>query len=259
MTMRALIVDDEELARRGLKARLRRAGVSIVGECVDGPEALRAIPLLAPDLVFLDIQMPEMSGLQVAAALDGADPRPLVIFLTAFDDYAVQAFEVHALDYILKPIDDERLAAALAHAGDALCTAREGDFARRLAHAMASMTPARAGNVPVPDRIAVPTMGRIHLVRVADIDWIEASSDYVCLHVGKKTWLVREPIAAIAERFARCGIVRIHRSTLVNADRVTELRPLSNGEFTVVLRDGISLKMSRTYRDALEALAGSRL
>jgi two-component system LytT family response regulator len=258
MTMRALIVDDEDLARRGLKARLRRAGVSIVGECVDGPEALMAIPRLAPDLVFLDIQMPEMSGLQVAAALDG-NSRPLVIFVTAFDDYAVQAFEVHALDYILKPIDDERLAAALAHAGEAMCTARDGDFARRLAHAMASMTPARAGNGPVPDRIAVPTMGRIHLVRVADIDWIEASSDYVCLHVGKKTWLVREPIAAIAERFATGGIVRIHRSTLVNADRVTELRPLPNGEFTVVLRDGITLKMSRTYRDALEALAGSRL
>jgi two-component system LytT family response regulator len=258
MTLRALIVDDEELARRGLKARLKRAGVSIVGECVNGAEALAAIPRLAPDLVFLDIQMPEMSGLQVAASLD-SDSRPLIIFVTAFDDYAVQAFEVHALDYLLKPIDDERLAATLEHVGNVVRSTRDGDFGRRVARAMASMTSAQTGSGLASGRISVTTGGRIVLVRVSDIDWVEASGDYVSLHVGKKTWLARESIADIAGRFAAEGIVRIHRSTLVNADRVTELHPLSNGEFTVMLRDGSTLKMSRTYRVSLEALSGRRI
>jgi two-component system LytT family response regulator len=258
--VRALIVDDEELARRGLRARLERVGVSIVGECPNGADALRMILKLAPDLVFLDIQMPEMSGLQVAAALN-ADMRPHVIFVTAFDDYAVQAFEVHAIDYLLKPIDDERLTAALAHADEAVRTARDGEFGRRMTRAMATMNAARAGaNIGLmPDRILVPMGGRIIVVRAADIDWIEASGDYASLHAGKKTWLVREALTVIARRYAANGIARIHRSTLVNLDRVTELRPLPNGEFTVILRDGTALKMSRSYRDALEALAGSHM
>jgi two-component system, LytTR family, response regulator len=258
--MRVVIVDDEELARRGLRARLERAGVSIVGECFNGADALPMIQKLAPDLVFLDIQMPEMSGLQVAAALN-ADMPPHVIFVTAFDDYAVQAFEVHAIDYLLKPIDDERLTAALVHAGDAVRTAHDGEFGRRVTRAMAAVNAARPGANGgfMPDRILVPMGGSIVVVRVADIDWIEASGDYVSLHVGKKTWLVREALTAIAQRYAVNGIARIHRSTLVNLDRVTELRPLPNGEFTLILCDGTALKMSRSYRDALEALAGSRM
>lgn len=258
MNMRALIVDDEELARRGLRARLERAGVSIVGECVNGADALAAIPKLAPDVVFLDIQMPELSGLQVAAAMD-AGARPHVIFVTAFDEYAVQAFEVHALDYVLKPIDDQRLATALAHARGAVRSSHDSDFGRRVTTAIARMHSAVAVSPEglMPDRVLVRIGGRIIVVRVADIDWIEASGDYVSLHVDKKTWLVREAITMIAQRYAALGIMRIHRSTLVNLDRVTELRPLSNGEFTVVLRDGTELKMSRNYRDALSTLVGS--
>jgi two-component system LytT family response regulator len=258
MKFRAMIIDDEELARRGLRVRLERADVSVVGECANGHDALVMIPKLAPDLVLLDIQMPEMSGLEVAALLD-AETRPQVIFVTAFDEYAIRAFEVHALDYVLKPIDDERLAAALEHARGAVRAVHDSDFGRRVTRAIASMNPGEAGAADsvVSERIAVHSNGRIVLIRVADIDWIEASGDYVTLHVEKKSWLVREPIAVVAQRYRRHGIARIHRSTLVNLDRVAELRPRSNGEFTVVLRDGSELKMSRNYREALAALLGS--
>jgi two-component system, LytTR family, response regulator len=259
MNLRAMIVDDEELARRGLRVRLQRADVSVVGECANGPEALALIPTLAPDLVLLDIQMPEMSGLEVAEVLE-AETRPHVIFVTAFDEYAIRAFEVHALDYLLKPIDDERLAAALEHARSAIRAAQDSDFGRRVTRAIASMKSGDAAeDSSMPDRIAVRVNGRIVLVRVADIDWIEASGDYVTLHVEKKSWLVREPITMIAQRYRTQRIARIHRSTLVNLDRITELRPLSNGEFTVVLRDGMELKMSRNFREALAALLGSEV
>jgi len=258
MRLRAMIVDDEELARRGLRVRLERADVSVVGECANGPDALAMIPKLAPDLVLLDIQMPEMSGLEVAAVLD-AETRPYVVFVTAFDEYAIRAFEVHALDYVLKPIDDERLAAALEHARGAVRAAHDSDFGRRVTRAIASMSPGEAGTEGslMSDRIAVRANGRIVLIRVADIDWIEASGDYVTLHVEKKSWLVREPITVIAQRYRTQRITRIHRSTLVNLDRITELRPLSNGEFTVVLRDGTELKMSRNFRESLAAPLGS--
>jgi two-component system, LytTR family, response regulator len=259
VTIRAVIVDDEELARRGLRARLDPAEFSIVAECADGAEALAAIATWSPDLVFLDIQMPEMSGLEVAAAID-AQPRPHVIFVTAYDDYAVQAFEVHALDYVVKPIDDRRLAAVLARARTAIQQSRDGDFGRRVTQAIAGMrfhvaTP----DALMADRILVRTGGRIVVVRVADVDWVEASGDYASLHVGKKAWLVREAMGVIAEQYAPHGIARIHRSTLVNLDRVAELRPLSNGEFIVVLRDGTELKMSRNYRQALGLLGGTGL
>jgi two-component system LytT family response regulator len=258
MRIRAVIVDDEELARRGLRVRLERADVSVVGECASGADALTIIPKLAPDLVLLDVQMPEISGLEVAAGLD-AESRPHVIFVTAFEEYAIRAFEVHALDYLLKPIDDQRLAAALEHARDAVQAARDSDFGRRVTRAIASMNAGGAGAAEslTSDRVAVRSNGRIVVIRVADIDWIEASGDYVTLHVEKKSWLVREPIGVIAQRYGTQGIARIHRSTLVNVDRVTELRPLSNGEFTVVLRNGTELKMSRNFREALATLFGS--
>jgi two-component system LytT family response regulator len=258
MTLRALIVDDEELARRGLKVRLQRAGVTVVGECVNGAEALAALPKLSPDLMFLDIKMPEMSGLQVAEAMD-RDTLPHVIFVTAFDEFAIHAFEVQALDYILKPVDDDRLAAALVRARSAVAVTHDSDFGRRVARAIASMSSLAAPPADglMADRLLVRATGRIVVVRVADIDWIEASGDYASLHVEKKTWLVRETIATIAQRYAIHGIVRIHRSTLVNLDRVTELRPMSNGEFVVVLRDATELKMSRNYRSALDSFVGN--
>jgi len=254
VTLRALLVDDEELARRGLRVRLEgTSDVSVVVEYANGATALPAIRQVAPDLVFLDIQMPGMSGLEVAAALD-SETSPHIIFVTAFDAYAVQAFEVHALDYILKPVDDARLATALARARRVVQGARDRDFGRRVALALASMKSGTGDPPGQPQRLLVRAGDRMVVIRVEDIDWIEASGDYVSIHVGKKSWLLREAIASVADRYATHGIVRIHRSTLVKVDRVTELRPLANGEFTVVLRDGTELKMSRSYRSALDVL-----
>jgi two-component system LytT family response regulator len=258
MTMRALLVDDEELARSGLRARLERtADVTVIGECTNGFQALEAIRKLAPDLVFLDVKMPEMSGLDVAAALEG-DRSPHVIFLTAFDTYAIRAFELNALDYLLKPIDDERLSKAVARAREAVRISHEEDLVQRVARAVANLSAgaAHAQNHLANDRFLVRSLGRMIVVRVADVDWIEASDDYVSVHVENRVWLVRETIASVARRYAAHGIVRIHRSTLVKLDRVKELLPLANGEFTVVLRDGTELKMSRNYREALDSLVG---
>jgi two-component system LytT family response regulator len=257
MSVRAVIVDDEEIARRGMRTRLERKGVSVVAECANGSQALVTIPEVMPDLAFLDIQMPEVSGLEVASGLDPAY-CPHVIFVTAYDQFAIRAFELNALDYLIKPFDDQRLSVALTRARDALRLSQEGDFGRRAARAMMQMRELKepVTNGDAGDRILVRTNGRLVVVRVADIDWVEASGDYVTLHVNKHAWLVRESVAAFAQRYGSYGLCRIHRSTLVNADRVAELKPLDNGEFVVVLRDGHELKLSRNYRDALGLIVG---
>jgi two-component system, LytTR family, response regulator len=258
--MRTLLVDDEEIARRGLRIRLERAAdIEIVGECSTGAEAVGAIQRLAPDLVFLDIQMPELSGMDVAQSL----PRsliPHIVFVTAFDQYAVRAFEVHALDYLLKPINDERLAATLRHARAALCDMRDGAYARQVLAAFAGLRQNGPAAPPAAiDRIAIPVDDRLTLVRLSEIDWVQALGNYVSLHIGKKSLLMRESISAMEQRLAPHGFARIHRSSLVNLQRVTELRSLTNGEFSVTLIDGTTLKLSRGYREALDLLTGRRL
>jgi len=259
--MRALLVDDEEIARRGLRIRLERAGdVSVVGECANGAEAVGAIKRLTPDVVFLDIQMPELSGMEVAEALP-AQSLPHIVFVTAFDQYAVRAFEVHALDYLLKPINDRRLAETLRHARAAISDVRDGAYARQVVAAFAGLAQNHGVTTPAPasDRIAIPVDDRLAVVRVAEIDWVGALGNYVSLHVGKKSWHLRETVSAMEQRLAPHGFVRIHRSTLVNVQRVTELRSLSNGEFSVALIDGTLLKLSRGYRESLDLLIGRRL
>jgi two-component system LytT family response regulator len=251
--IRALLVDDEELARRGLRVRLERASdMTVIGECANGGEAIAAIGRLAPDLVFLDVQMPEVTGFDVIDAI-GPERVPHIIFVTAYDQYAVRAFEVHALDYLLKPIDDERLAQALRRAREAVAAGRDEGFGTRFNGAMASV------NQGTGARLAIPSGDRVVVVRIAEVDWVEASGNYVSLHVGKKSWLLRETIAAMDQRLAAHGFARIHRSTLVNTERVAELRALANGEFAVLLRDGTELKLSRSYRHALDLVAGSGL
>lgn len=261
MMMRAVIVDDEELARRGIRALLRRAGdVEIVSECGSGEEAIRAISAAEPDLVYLDIQMQGKTGFDVIEALPKGK-CPHVIFVTAFNRFAVRAFEIHALDYLLKPVHEERFNASLARARAAVAGVRDGSMMRRFWQAAAEWRASSGqGSAPsMPDRIPLKTHGRVMIVNVAEIDWVEADGDYVSVHVGAKSWLLRETIAAAEARLALSGFVRIHRSTLVNVYRVRELLPLSKGEFTVVLLDGTELKLSRNYRFALERLLGKTL
>ena len=247
MNLRALLVDDEELARRGMRTLLRRwADVEVVGECANGREAVAAIHEKSPDLVFLDIEMPGKNGFDVMAECETPD-RPYVIFVTAYDQYALQAFDVHALDYVTKPIDEVRFDAALDRARQALATARDSLIGRRFA----LLAESRA-----LDRITVRCAGRLVVLRIAEIDWVQAQQDNVSLHVGVKTYLLRDSIGALADRLAAAGFVRIHRSTLLNVERVRELHPLSKGEYTVVLSDGSAHKLSRNYREALEKLTG---
>jgi two-component system, LytTR family, response regulator len=261
MTIRAIIVDDEDLARRGIRALLKRAGdVEIVQECGSGDEAIRAIAAAEPELVYLDIQMHGKSGFDVIAALP-VGKCPHVIFVTAYDRFAVRAFEIHALDYLLKPVNEARFSASLERARLAVAGARDDTLIRRFWQMAAALRAPAGPELPLPvtDRIPLKTHDRVMIVNVADIEWVEADGDYVSVHVGAKSWLLRETIAAAESRLALSGFVRIHRSTLVNINRVRELLPLSKGEFLVVLCDGTKLKLSRNYRFALERLVGKAL
>jgi two-component system, LytTR family, response regulator len=254
MTIRAIIVDDEELARRGIRSLLARSSdIEVVAECSNAREAIQAIKAQAPDLVFLDVQMPGRSGFEVIEAAD-PDRCPYFVFITAFDDFAVRAFDVHALDYLLKPINEQRFELALERVRTALSGSREDLPGRRL-----TQWPADTDNTGEGDRIAVKADGKVIVIRISEVDWVKAEHDHVSLHIGTKAWLMRETIGAIEARFAGAGFVRIHRSTLVNVDRVEELRPLDKGEFQIVLRDGVQLKLSRNYRIALPRLTGAAL
>ncbi len=255
--MRVLIVDDEELARRGIRSRIERSrDVEVIGECGNGREAIEAIRRMTPDLVFLDVQMPGKTGFDVIEAI-GCDVFPNVIFVTAHDQHAIRAFEVSALDYLLKPIDDERFDMALQRARASLALRHDGDLGRRLASVLGE-TPAGRNQKDGPirsSRIVVRSGGRVQFVKISDIDWIEAAGDYVTLHVGKKSLLLRETITAM-EKKLDSAFARIHRSTIVNLDQIVEMRALDNGEYRVLLRDATELKLSRNYRQALERLIG---
>lgn len=261
MTIRAIIVDDEALARRGIRALLESAeDIEVVSECANGREAIEAINSAEPELVYLDIQMPGKTGFDVIDAI-GAEKCPHIVFVTAFDKFAVRAFDVHALDYLLKPVNRDRFNESLARVRAAVATTQDGSMLRRFVQIAAELrhSPANQMTALTPDRIPVKTKGRIIFVHVADIDWVEADRDYVSLHVGTRSWLVRETIAATETRLTLSGFVRIHRSMLVNVNRVRELHSLSKGEFTVVLLDGTELKLSRNYRSAIARLVGADL
>jgi two-component system LytT family response regulator len=236
--VRVLIVDDEPLARRGVRARLaRHDSVEVVGECDNGHSAVRAIASLAPDIVFLDVKMPVLDGFGVVDAV-GSSAMPVTVFLTAFDEFALQAFEAQALDYLLKPIDDERFAQALERAWRRVMERRAG-----------------AGNQPI--RIVTRDRGRILLIDAQEIEWVQAEGDYVRLHLRNGSHLIRETMRAISARLPGRQFVRIHRSTIVNVSQVRELVRHANREFIVVLRDGTRLKLSRGFRDRLQALLPS--
>jgi two-component system LytT family response regulator len=258
--IRTIIADDEELARRGLRALSQRCeDLELICECSNGGEAVDAIHLHRPDLVFLDVQMPGKTGFDVISATADAE-RPHVVFVTAYDKFALRAFEVHALDYLLKPVNEERFDAAVARVRKAMSHAADNSLVERVRQVTADLQLATSASmVSAVDRLPIKVNGRIILIRLAEIDWIEADGDYVSVHVRDKTWLMRETIAALELRLALSGFVRIQRSALVNAERVKELRPQDKGEYTVVLDDGTELKLTRNYRASVERLVGGNL
>ena len=250
--IRTLIVDDEPLARERLAALLQPLeDIEVVGECRDGEEAVLAIHDLAPDLVFLDIQMPGMSGFDVIDAI-GTDRMPLIVFVTAYDQHALRAFEVRALDYLLKPFDRERFTDALQRARAQLERDESGDIGRRLLAMVKDMR----RDQPRSDRLVVKSGGRLFFLRTDEIDWVEASGNYVRLHVGGASHLLRETMSAMEARLGPEKFFRIHRSSIVNIDRIQELQPWLNGEYAVLLRTGARLTLSRGYREKLQETLG---
>jgi two-component system LytT family response regulator len=240
--IRALIVDDEPFARASLLVLLRRdPEIEIAGECASGLEAIDAIRNLRPELVFLDIRMPDCDGFEVLERLGPAE-TPAIVFVTAYDEYAIRAFEVEAMDYLLKPFDDTRFARALARAKESI----------RQRRSVAQNT------APKNDRLIVRSAGRVTFLRIHEIDWIEAADYYVCLHTGERTHLLRRTLADMEKDLDPHAFCRIHRSTIVNLARVRELRTDSNGEYEVVLHDATALRLSRSYRQALQTLLGEK-
>jgi two-component system LytT family response regulator len=240
-----VVVDDEPLARRRLKRLLASSGAAaVVGEAGDGPAAVATINELKPDVVLLDVQMPELDGFGVVSRL--TRPAPLIVFLTAFDRYAIRAFEVHAVDYLLKPVSRERLMDALSHARARLNSSQD-ERHENIAALLESLDRRRGVT-----RLPVRSEGRVELVDVAAIDWIEAADNYVVLHAAGKTHVLRETLSRLEQRLNPEDFVRIHRSAIVRLDRVVKLESASRGDYDVTLRDGTRLTLSRTCRARLE-------
>jgi two-component system, LytTR family, response regulator len=267
LPIRVLVTDDEPIARRRIRRFLRaEPNVEVVGECSNGREAISAINEHHPDLVFLDVQMPEVDGFGVVSEI-GAERMPAVIFVTAYDEYALKAFEVHAMDYLLKPFDADRFKTAFQRARDHIDRVTTAEAGRRLKTLLeqvltedkVDLTAARAAVGPAPaatryiDRLMVKSDGRVFFVKVGDVDWFEASGNYVRVHVGKTSHLIRETMNGIEASLNPSMFARIHRAVIVNLDRIRELQPWFAGDYIVILRDGRQLKLSRTYREQLQA------
>lgn len=245
MTLRTLIVDDELLARQRIRQLLQGVpDMEVVRECANGVEAVQAIEDLAPDLVFLDIQMPELDGFGVIEAV-GADRMPATLFVTAYDQHALRAFEVHALDYLLKPFDTARFQTALERARHWCTSMPSGEGRPDLEALMAGLRKER----PWLDRLLVRQGDRHLLVRTATIQWIEAEDNYVRLHVDGTSYLLRQTMGGLLARLDPRLFRRIHRSAIVNLDCIRELQPWTSGDQLVIMRDGSRLTLSRTYRD----------
>ena len=254
-----VIVDDEPLAREVVRARLKsEADIKIVGEAVDGPGAVKMIRALQPDLVFLDVQMPAMDGFEVIEQVS-SDYLPIVVFVTAYDRYALKAFEAQALDYLLKPFTTDRFHTALERARTEIAKAGELDTHRRLIElldARQHAPQARDGNHAIRGegpllRFAVKHNQRIVLVKVDDVDWIESSANYARLHARGTPYLVRMTMSELEKRLDPVRFARIHRSTIVQVDRIKDIAPAWHGDFDVTLRDGTVLRLSRNFRGRL--------
>lgn len=250
MTIRTLIVDDEPLARDRIKRFLRdEDDVHVEGECGNGVEAIDSIAEKKPDLVFLDIQMPEKNGFEVIKSLP-AGKLPTIIFVTAYDQYALQAFDVHALDYLLKPFNRERIKRAVARAREHIEHKRLGNLDDRLNSLIADLRSEKK----YLDRLVVKAVGRVFFLKTDEIDWIEAAGNYVKLHVGREAHMIRETMNGIEAKLDPRKFLRIHRSTVVNIDRIKELHPMFSGDYAVLLRNGTELALSRNYRERFTEL-----
>lgn len=255
LRIRAIVVDDEPIARRGVRLLLEREpDVEIVGEAAGGREAVDLIRRTRPDLAFLDVQMPECDGFQMLTEV-GLGAAPAIVFVTAYDEYALRAFEVNAVDYLLKPYDDARFAAALQRAREAVRRRQAEVVDARLFQLLNYLQSAsRAPREEHSDRILVKSSGEIFFLKGEEIDWIEAEGDYMKFHVGGKTHLMRETMARLEARLDPKRFIRIHRSTIVNVDRMRKLSPSFAGEYAVVLNDGTKLKLSRGYHERIATL-----
>jgi len=252
--IKALIVDDEVLARSRIREILKKdPEIQLVGECANGQEALDAILEQAPHLLFLDVQMPQMDGFALLEALP-PERLPTVIFVTAFDQYALRAFEVYALDYLLKPFEVERFHRTLQHAKTQIRQVRGSVLNQGLLDLLAELK--EKPKAKLPERLVIKSGGRVSFLKIAEIDWIESEGNYVRLHVGKETHLLRETLNQMEERLDSDQFLRIHRSTIVNLDRIKELQPWFHGEYRVLLQDSTQLLLSRKYREKLRDLLG---
>jgi len=253
--MRMLIVDDEPLAREKIRDLVKLdPELEIAGECTNGLEALAAIQELRPDLLLLDVQMPEVGGFTVLEALKD-EVMPLVIFVTAYDQYAVRAFEFHALDYLLKPFDRERFEAAIGRAKAHVRREQNGSLDQRI---LALLEQLKAETKYI-ERLVVKAGGRVFFLETKEIDWVEAEGNYVNIHTPKKSFLLRETISNLEAQLDPKHFVRIHRSSIVRIDRIQELQTWSHGEYRVILYGGTELTLSRNYRDNLQSLLGNNL
>ena len=273
MPMRVLIVDDEPIARRRISRLLKlEDDVEVVNEVGSGTDAVAAIKEQRPDLVFLDVQMPDLDGFGVVSALGEPESMPAIVFVTAYNEYAVKAFDVNAVDYVLKPFDGERFRSAFQRARTTLEQKNSAEAGRRIkalleevlgeqrAAALAAGGATNGATVQptVPrarylDRLMVKHDGRVFFVKVSDVDWFEASGNYVRVHVGRVSHLIRETMHGIEAQLDPNLFARIHRAVIVNMDRIRELQPWFAGDYIVILRDGRQLKLSRTYREALQS------
>jgi two-component system, LytTR family, response regulator len=249
MKIRTLIVDDETLARNRLRQLLQEEPeLEIIGECGDGCTAVATIQAAKPDLLFLDIQMPELDGFGVMEAL-GTDKPPVVVFVTAYDKFALRAFEIHAVDYLLKPFDRERFQKALARAVERVKQSSDSQLIEQQAALIAELKSPK-----ITDRLAVKSGGHISWVKLEEVDWIGSADNYAELHVGARSHLLRETLGALETKLAPDKFVRVSRSIIVNIARIKELKRLFYGGYELTLQDGTKLTLSRRYRDKLQQL-----
>jgi two-component system, LytTR family, response regulator len=254
--IRTVIADDEHLARRKLRVLLdSEPGVQVVAECQDGQQTVNAAQTHRPDLLLIDIRMPDMDGFQVLKQI-APDEMPVVVFTTAYDQFAIRAFEAHALDYLLKPFDGERLHHAVERARAELLKCHDRDLTGRILDLLAKNTEPKMESKQGDDRMVIRAGGKVVFLDVKEIDWIEAAANYVKLNVGKDSYLLREGIGSISERLDPDRFVRIHRSVIVNVRKIKELQPCESGEYIAVLRNGKELSCSRGYRTQLQRLIG---